>query len=98
MIKTKVFGEKKKRAALSILKSAITAARFENASFSQLHGDLKYPKREEDVTEFIKERTRLYMDSWVIWRLKEIEDLINGRDRRYDSNHERQVSLPVMRR
>lgn len=41
---------------------------FERAAFDKIHPDKddQLPKTEKEVTEFIKRRTRLYFQSWVL--------------------------------
>jgi len=49
------------------LKRLLQCVRFERAMFGQLHPDPgdPLPKTEAEVTDFIKRRTRLYIESWV---------------------------------
>ncbi len=49
------------------LKRLLQCVRFEKASFNQIFSDPAdpLPKTEAEVTEFIKRRTRLYIETWV---------------------------------
>lgn len=63
----------------------IKYVKFERASFSCITGareeDGLLPKNENEVTGFIKKRTRLYMQSWVLPVLEEMVARGRGEDR-----------------
>lgn len=60
----------RKKAVLTQLRAAHSSALFERASFGGVSGEkLTYQGKEYDVTEFIKEQTRLYMKSWIVDRI-----------------------------
>ena len=48
-----------------LVKRALHAAKMADAEFSRNY-DSNLPKTEKEVTEFIKERTKVYRDSWII--------------------------------
>lgn len=76
---TKPLGLKKQALMRSLIRETIDSAQMNKAAFDQLCGDGQdLPKTEKQVTAFIKERTRLYRESWIINRLRRIDDLITG--------------------
>jgi hypothetical protein len=77
----------RKREVLEILNRALVDARMERASFSRLHDKEPFPTTEAEVTEFIKERTRIYRDSWIISPLEQAIRLIkaDGQKQRKES-------------
>lgn len=73
---TKPLGIYAQRALLTTLRQVVTDAKMERASFSQLASKGPFPTTESEVTEFIKQRTRLYRESWIIGPLEEaIKDI-----------------------
>lgn len=66
----------RKREVLELLNRALTDAYMERASFSQLHARGPFPTNEAEVDKFIKDRTRLYRESWIIGPLKRAIRLI----------------------
>ncbi len=65
-----------KREVLELLNRALIGAQMDRASFSQLHTKGPFPQTEADVTAFIKERTQIYRQSWIISPLKQAISLI----------------------
>jgi len=67
------------------LEEVIRYVKFERASFNCITGareeDGLLPKNENEVTEFIKKRTRLYMQSWVLPVLEKMVARGRGEDR-----------------
>lgn len=64
---------------LSEIKEALSSAKMERASFDSMNKEgvtIKEgkgkPEHHASLTEFIKERTRLYRDSWIVARLERI--------------------------
>lgn len=72
MTKVKPLGIYAQRALLATLRQVVTDAKMGNASFSQLTSKGPFPTTEAEVTEFIKQRTRLYRESWIIGPLEEL--------------------------
>ena len=66
----------RKRELLEILNRALLDAQVERASFSQLHSKGPFPTTEAEVTAFIRERTRIYRESWIIAPLKSAIKLV----------------------
>lgn len=61
----------KRRQVLADLHAALRAARMERASFSNIcNPNDDCGVTEKNVTEFIKERTRRYRESWIIGPLE----------------------------
>jgi hypothetical protein len=54
----------------SLIKSALQAAKMEGAGFQSNFSDDSLPTNEEEVTEFIKKRSELYRETWIIKPLK----------------------------
>jgi len=54
----------------SLIKEALRAARMEGAGFQSNFPDVPLPTDEKDVTEFIKKRSELYRETWIIKPLK----------------------------
>lgn len=52
------------------LREVLRIASMETTNFSQLHGPHDFPTSEKEVTLFIKERTRLWRQTWIIPQLK----------------------------
>jgi hypothetical protein len=48
------------------VKSALQAARMTGARFDSYFSDTPLPKDESEVTEFIKRRTEIYRETWII--------------------------------
>lgn len=63
---------------LSLLREVLQAAQMERAEFSRIIPNDSLPQSEKEVTAFIKERTRIYRESWIINPLKEVIDVIEG--------------------
>lgn len=65
--------KKLKEEILREVRDAIRAATMEGAGFNAL-GDSEYhlPKDEEEVNAFIKNRTKLYRQSWIIGPLERV--------------------------
>lgn len=60
----------RKKAILKQLNAAHQSALFTDAHFGGIGGEkLTYRGKEYDVTEFIKEQTRIYMRTWVTSRI-----------------------------
>lgn len=68
----------RKREILEILNRVLVDTRMERAGFSQLHTKGPFPATEGEVTEFIKERTRIYRESWIISPLERAIRLIEA--------------------
>ena len=66
----------RKREVLELLNRALTDAQMERASFSQIHPKGPFPTCEAEVDKFIKDRTRLYRESWIIGPLRQAIKLI----------------------
>jgi hypothetical protein len=66
----------RKREVLELLNRALVDAHMERAAFSQLHPKGPFPTSEAEVDKFIKDRTRLYRESWIIGPLKQAIKLI----------------------
>lgn len=62
-----------KKRIIEKVKTAISFARYERASFGSLdsRNAERLPASEEEVTEFIKRRTELYHRTWIIAPLEE---------------------------
>jgi hypothetical protein len=57
----------RKKAMLKQLNAALDSALFRNAHFGDIGGEkLTYRGKEYDVTEFIRDNTRLYRQTWII--------------------------------
>lgn len=70
----------RKKAVLIQLNAAHSAALFEDANFSAPGGEkLICNGQEYEVTEFIKERVRRYMETYIISRLVYVTEEIQGR-------------------
>jgi hypothetical protein len=53
------------------IRAAIAAAKLERAEFGSVHKSEDVPAmKEKDVTAFIRERTRLYRESWIVGPLE----------------------------
>lgn len=80
----------RKREVLEILNRVLIDAQMERAAFGQLNTREPLPTNEAEVDKFIKERTRLYRQSWIISPLKRAITLIerDGKKRAQASNHE----------
>lgn len=65
------------------LKDIRRDATMDSAEFGLLNPErFDYPRREADVTPFIRERTRIWRDTWIVGMLDEmIKDLENGTSR-----------------
>jgi hypothetical protein len=61
------------------LKEALDAAKLTRASFSNLFPDDPLPTSEKEVTEFIRRRTRLYRETWVIPTMRRLLAKIDPR-------------------
>lgn len=66
----------RKREVLELLNRALIDAQMERANFNSLIPLENLPKTEGEVTEFIKGRTRLYRESWIVSPLKQAIKLI----------------------
>lgn len=66
----------RKREVLQILNQVLIDAQMERAAFSQIHPKGPFPTNEAEVDKFIKDRTRIYRDSWIILPLKRVIHLI----------------------
>ncbi|CAO3447915.1 hypothetical protein [Azospirillum argentinense] len=66
---------RKRKSYRELLSELRITANFENASFGKLWGDVgdPLPKTEEEVTDFIRRRTKLYRETWVIPLIDELE-------------------------
>lgn len=71
MTTTKPLGIRAQRALLATLRQVVADAKMERASFSNLANKGPFPTTEAEVTEFIKQRTRLYCQSWIIGPLED---------------------------
>jgi len=54
---------------LHVLKAVRDAATLERASFSRFSTDEPLPTSEAEVTDFIRKRTQLYRETWIIPKL-----------------------------
>lgn len=61
------------RSLLIILRNVLRAAKMEDASFGMIGSD-------NDPTEFIKERTRVYRQSWIVAPLEELIERYSGQE------------------
>ena len=72
--KLKPLGVKKQEALLSLLREAVEHAEMEHADFGsfwvQGEKELPLPTTDKQVTPFIRQRTRVYRDSWLIRPLR----------------------------
>lgn len=66
----------RKREVLGLLNQVLIDAQMERAAFSQIHAKGPFPTNEAEVDKFIKDRTRLYRESWIIAPLKRAIHLI----------------------
>jgi hypothetical protein len=67
-VRNRETGNMRKQKIINDLKDAIENAKFENASFGDptLNRVRDFPEFEKDVTPWIKERTRLFRETWII--------------------------------
>lgn len=73
----KPLGVVKQEAILRLLSEAIESAKLTNADFGSLGRANQLPTQERQVTKFIRERTRLYRESWIVSPLATIVEMIN---------------------
>ena len=66
----------RKREVLGLLNQVLVDAQMERASFSQIATKGPFPTTEAEVTAFIKERTRIYRESWIISPIKRVIELV----------------------
>lgn len=66
----------RKREVLELLNRALTSARMDRADFNSIIPLENLPKTEIEVTKFIKDRTRLYRESWIVNPIKRAINLI----------------------
>lgn len=59
-----------------LLVDAYKSSQMELACFGRLHQEPDFPTSEKDVTPFIRERTRLYRESWITQPLREALELL----------------------
>jgi hypothetical protein len=67
----------RKREVLQILNKVLFDASMERANFSRIVDGSPFPTTEDEVTGFIKERTRIYRESWIISPLEQAIRLID---------------------
>lgn len=70
-------GIRKQEEILRLLNAALESARLTRADFGQINSSGSFPTQERQVTKFIRERTRLYRESWIVSPLEEAIALIN---------------------
>jgi hypothetical protein len=68
---TKPLGIGAQRALLVTLRQVVADAKMDRAGFNYLASEGPFPTTEAEVTEFIKQRTRPYRESWIIAPLEE---------------------------
>lgn len=56
---------------ISLIENALRAASYDTASFEDICGSKEITLKESEVTTFIRERTRLHRETWIIAPLKE---------------------------
>lgn len=66
----------RKRRLIKILEQAHFDATMEQASFSRINTTDSLPKSENEVTAFIRERTRIWRQSWILSPLEEALKII----------------------
>lgn len=64
-----------------LLEKILEDAKMERAHFGHLTSKGPFPTTEAEVTEFVKERTRIYRQSWIISPLEEALSLVKGEPR-----------------
>ena len=66
---------RRRKAYRELLSELRSAANFESADFGRLWGVAEdpLPKTEEEVTDFIRRRTKLYRETWVTPLIEELE-------------------------
>lgn len=67
----------KQRRINEVLRDAQRTLAMETADFSQIVPTTPLPKTEAEVTDFIRERTRLWRDSWIDAPIQEALNLLN---------------------
>lgn len=72
----KPLGIRKQEEILRLLASALESAELTRADFAEIATGGSFPTQEREVTKFIRERTRLYRDTWIVPRLKEAAEII----------------------
>lgn len=74
----------RKREVLELLNRALIDARMERAGFNSIAHEGPLPTTEAEVTEFIKERTRIYRESWIISPIQRAINLIEQDGKKRD--------------
>ena len=77
----KTLGIKKQKDLVIEMKRAIRYAKFEHANFDKM-SPTKIEINGDELTEFIKKETRLYMDTWVVGTLELALEIIENNNRR----------------
>jgi hypothetical protein len=70
----------RKKQIIEDLEDALKSASFENTGFKNLWSEENdpLPKTEKEVDEFIKRRTRLYRETWIIHPIERALKALKG--------------------
>ncbi len=73
---------KSKYSLRGAIEDALKHARMDNCSFEDIHlkPEFPLPKKEEQVDAFIKNRTRLWRENWLIPALERALEKVKARD------------------
>lgn len=75
----KPLGVRAQEELLRLFDSARRAAKLDTADFGKIGSTGPFPTQERQVTKFIRERTRLYRESWIITPLQQAIELIQNK-------------------
>lgn len=73
----KPLGVRPQQELLRLFEDALRSAKLETADFGTICQSGPFPTQERQVTKFIRERTRLYRESWIISPLREAIKIVN---------------------
>ena len=71
------------KSVIALLEAALASSRLELAEFGKIwppENGLPYPTSEKEVTPFIRERTKIYRESWLITPLELALEALRGYD------------------
>lgn len=72
--------EARDREIVGLLEDVLESASLQMAEFAKMHPDLEggsnFPTSEDEVTPFIRERTRIYMRSWIATPIEQALEML----------------------
>jgi len=69
--------KKEREALLTELRQLLSCAKMENANFNSLFDDVEFDPKNPDA--YIKEKTRLFRDSYLVYPLEELIERYNDK-------------------